>query len=46
MQDKNFGVIQEQGFVVGSNLGFNPLTESEKKKLEEKKSDNDKNKAR
>lgn len=29
------GIIQEQGFVAGQNLGFKPLTESEKKKIEE-----------
>lgn len=41
MDNKNFGVIQEQGFVTGNNLGFKPLTESEKKQLEEKFKDKD-----
>ena len=31
----DIGIIQEQGFVTGQNLGFKPLTESEKKKIEE-----------
>lgn len=31
----DFGVIHEQGFPVGENLGFKPLTEAEKKKIEE-----------
>ena len=31
----DIGVIHEQGFPVGNNLGFKPLTESERKKLEE-----------
>ena len=30
------GIIQEQGFVAGNNLGFKPLTEAEKKQLAEK----------
>ena len=34
MNDKNIGVIQEQGFVAGNNLGFKPLTEAEKKAFE------------
>ena len=29
------GIIQEQGFVTGQNLGFKPLTEAERKKIEE-----------
>lgn len=36
------GIIQEQGFVAGNNMGFKPLSEAEKKKLEEKQ--NEKNK--
>ena len=36
MNDKNVGIIQEQGYVSGNNLGFKPLTEAEKKQLEEK----------
>ena len=31
------GVIQEQGFVTGNGLGFKPLNEDEKKKLEKDK---------
>ena len=31
----NIGVIHEQGFPVGNNLGFKPLTEAEKRKIEE-----------
>lgn len=35
--DNAYGVIQEQGFVTeNTNLGFKPLTESEKKDLEKK----------
>lgn len=34
--DNNYGVIQEQGFATGTGLGFQPLTESEKKDLEKK----------
>ena len=33
--DKEIGVIQEQGFVAGNNLGFKPLSEAEKKQIEE-----------
>ena len=29
MDNKNYGVIQEQGFVVGNGLGFQPVKESE-----------------
>lgn len=35
MANKEIGIIQEQGFVAGANLGFSPLSESERKKLEE-----------
>lgn len=35
-ENKNPGIIQEQGFVTGTNLGFKPLSESEKKQLEDK----------
>lgn len=38
----NIGIIQEQGFVTGGGLGFKPLTESEKKSLEEKFKDKEK----
>lgn len=31
----DIGVIHEQGFPVGNNLGFKPLTEAERKKIEE-----------
>lgn len=33
---KNYGVINEQGFVAGNNLGFNPLSESDKNALDQK----------
>lgn len=29
MSNKNYGVIQEQGFVVGNGLGFQPVKENE-----------------
>lgn len=29
MPDNNYGVIQEQGFIAGSNLGFTPVKENE-----------------
>lgn len=32
----NPGIITEQGFPVGTGLGFQPLTEAEKAKLEKK----------
>ena len=32
---KEIGVIQEQGFIAGNNLGFKPLSEAEKKQIEE-----------
>ena len=32
---KEIVVIQEQGFVAGNNLGFKPLSEAEKKQIEE-----------
>lgn len=31
----DYGVIQEQGFVQGNGLGFKPLTEDEKKLIEQ-----------
>lgn len=31
------GIIQEQGFIAGNGLGFNPITEAEKKALEDQK---------
>lgn len=37
MSNNNVGVIQEQGFIAGNGLGFNPVSEEEKKKLEEEK---------
>lgn len=44
MSDKKIGVITEQGYPIqGANLGFKPLSESERKALEEKL-DKDKNK--
>lgn len=36
MATNDVGIIQEQGFVAGNGLGFKPLSESEKKALEEK----------
>ena len=29
MSNKNYGVIQEQGFIVGNGLGFQPVKENE-----------------
>lgn len=40
MDNKNVGVITEQGFVAGENLGFSPIKENElknKPENEEKK---------
>jgi hypothetical protein len=34
--NQNPGIIQEQGFVQGTGLGFQPLTESEKQKIADK----------
>ena len=39
---KEIGVIQEQGFVAGNNLGFKSLTEEEKKKIENDKKEENK----
>lgn len=38
MNNPNVGVIQEQGFVAGTGLGFSPIDESElqNEQLEEK----------
>ena len=41
---KNYGVINEQGFVAGNNLGFNPLSESDKNALNQKPNSDDKTK--
>ena len=35
--NKNIGVITEQGYVAGNGLGFNPLKKKEVKSLEDKK---------
>lgn len=32
----NYGVLTEQGYPVGDNLGFKPLSEEEKEELENK----------
>jgi hypothetical protein len=37
----DYGVIQEQGFVTGSGLGFKPVSESDQQKI---KKDSDKDK--
>ncbi len=31
--NKNIGIINEQGYVVGSGLGFSTLTEQDKEKI-------------
>lgn len=31
MDNKNYGIITEQGFIVGNGLGFQPVKESELK---------------
>lgn len=47
--NKNIGVISEQGFVAGMGLGFNPLKENELnpdtkiKKISDDEKDNQKN---
>ena len=41
MSNNDIGIIQEQGFVTGNGLGFKPLSESEKKSLEDKIKDLD-----
>lgn len=41
MSDKNFGVINEQGYPAGQ-FGFKPLNEDDKRNIE--KSENDKEK--
>lgn len=33
----DYGVLQEQGFVAGNGLGFNPVSEQEQRKLKEEK---------
>lgn len=43
----NYGVINEQGFPAGNNLGFKPLDEAERKTIEEQlkqKEDREQNK--
>lgn len=40
MDDKNVGVIVEQGFVAGEGLGFKPVSEQELKPDQEKKEEN------
>lgn len=40
----NPGIITEQGFPVGTGLGFQPLSEAEKAKLEKQFEDQDQNK--
>lgn len=46
--NKQIGVITEQGFIMGENLGFKPVKEKElntnQKKTEEKKNSNKKEK--
>lgn len=38
-EKKNYGVLNEQGFVAGSGLGFNPIKESELNNNEEKENE-------
>lgn len=33
--NQSIGVIKEQGFPAGNGLGFTPLTEAEKQKIEQ-----------
>lgn len=42
MKNSDIGVITEQGFVAGNNLGFNPIKENDLNPRPEK--DNDPNK--
>lgn len=35
----DYGVIQEQGFVAGNGLGWNPVSEQEQDKLQEDKNE-------
>ena len=42
MSNNDIGIIQEQGFVTGNGLGFKPLSESEKKSIEDKFKDKEK----
>lgn len=41
MSDKNFGVINEQGYPAGQ-FGFKPLNEDDKRNIEKSEKDNDK----
>lgn len=38
--NNNYGVLTEQGYPVGDNLGFKPLTEEEKEKVEKSSDEN------
>lgn len=44
MTEKNsgFGVLNEQGYIMGQGLGFAPIKESELKNEEEEKKDEEK----
>lgn len=42
MTEKNFGVLTEQGYIMGQGLGFAPIKESELKNEEEEKKDEEK----
>lgn len=37
MNDNDYGVISEQGFITECGFGFNPLTEEEKEQVEKNK---------
>ena len=41
MENKNIGVITEQGFVAGMGLGFTPTTLNEQKKDEKENNKNE-----
>lgn len=42
MKNSDIGVITEQGFVAGNNLGFNPIKENDLNPLKKDKDDSNK----
>lgn len=46
MKEKNYGIINEQGYIMGKGFGFSPLNEEDTSRVEEEenKTENDEEK--
>lgn len=42
MEEKGFGVLNEQGYIMGKGFGFSPLNEEDMSKVNKEESDTEK----